>query len=167
MHIRTALPGDADAIFAVHSAAFGAEDEARLVGMLEADGDMLVSLVAELDETIIGHIAFSWMHVIADTAHWRCAGLAPLGVLPGHQRNRVGSKLVEHGLNILRAEAYAACFVLGDVDYYARFGFDPARAAPFVSSFSGVHFMALYLDTGLAIPQSGSADYAPAFGRLE
>ncbi|WP_430388693.1 GNAT family N-acetyltransferase [Blastomonas fulva] len=167
MLIRSALPADGAAIFDVHAAAFGGTDEAELVGMLEDDGDLPVSLVAEVDGEIAGHIAFSTMRVLANYKPWRCCGLAPVGVLPAYQRSGIGLALIEIGLNILRTESYQACFVLGDAGYYARFGFDPARAVPFVSPYAGPHFMALYLDSGLVIPQSGRADYAPAFARLE
>lgn len=167
MLTRTALPADACAIDAIHTAAFGGSDEARLVAQLEADGDMLISLVAEVEGQIIGHIAFSWMHVVADARHWRCASLGPVSVVPERQLTGVGSALIAAGLNILRTETYAACFVLGDTGYYSRFGFDPALARPFASPYAGPHFMALYLDSALGIPQSGSAAYAPAFGRLD
>jgi putative acetyltransferase len=75
--------------------------------------------------------------------------------------------LIELGLNMLRIEGLHACFVLGNPGYYGRFGFDAARAAPFASPYAGPHFMAVYLDRTLAIPQSGTAHHAPAFTRLE
>lgn len=167
MLVRAALPADGAAIFDVHMAAFGGPNEAELVGLLEDDGDLLVSLVAEIDGYISGHIAFSAMSVLADGVPWRCAGLAPVGVLPGLRRMGIGSALIEIGINMLRADAYQACFVLGSGSYYARFGFDQTRAAPFVSPYAGPHFMALYLDSALSIPQSGRAEYAPAFARLD
>lgn len=167
MLIRTALAADDAAIQDVHHAAFGGTAEARLVRMIEADGDLLVSLVAQAEHWVIGHIAFSAMHVIADGRHWRCAGLAPVGVLPEYQASGVGSALIEAGLAILRDERYAACFVVGHAEYYPRFGFDPALARPFASPYAGPHFMALYLDTALAVPQSGTAAYASAFDRLD
>jgi putative acetyltransferase len=136
--------------------------------MLAADGDLLVSLVAEgEDGEMTGHVAFSWMHVLANDKLWRCAALAPLGVRTDLQRGGIGCALVEAGLAWLRQYHWQAVFVLGDPGYYRRFGFDAARAAPFASPYTGPHLMALYLDSALAIPQSGSAAHACAFARLE
>lgn len=166
MLMRSGAPADAAAIDAVHEAAFGGEDEARLVRMLEADGDTLVSLVAGIEGATVGHVLFSRMQVIADGEAVAAAGLAPVGVLPAYQRLGIGSTLIREGLGRLPALGVRICFVLGHAAYYPRFGFGTGLAARFASPYAGPHFMALALDSGLSLPERGVANYAPAFSRL-
>lgn len=134
--------------------------------MLEADGDALVSLVAGIEGARVGHALFSRMVVTADGEPVAAAGLAPVGVLPAYQGLGIGSALIREGLAKLPAFGIRLCFVLGHPDYYPRFGFRVETAAPFTSPYAGPHFMALALDTRLALPERGRADYAPAFARL-
>lgn len=169
--IRAAAAGDADAIDAVIRAAFAATEfghqgEADLVRMIEADGDALVSLVAEHDGGIAGHVLFSRMDVVADGAPLAGAGLAPVSVVPGLQGQGIGDALIRAGLDALRAQDVAISFVLGHEGYYPRFGYSPDLAARFASPFAGPHLMAMMLDSGAAWPLGGLADYAPAFGRM-
>jgi putative acetyltransferase len=169
--IRAATAADADAIDAVVRAAFagtgfGHQGEADLVRVLEADGDGLVSLVAEADGVIVGHVLFSRMDVEADSAPVSAAGLAPVSVSPAQQGQGVGGKLIRAGLDALREQGAAMSFVLGDEAYYPRFGYSPDLATRFASPFAGPHFMAMMLDSGSPWPLGGRADYAPAFGRL-
>lgn len=169
--IRAARAEDADAIDAVIRAAFSAtpaghQGEGELVRMLEADGDALVSLVADGDGVIAGHVLFSRMAVEADGRAMSAAGLAPVSVVPDHQGRGIGAALIRAGLCALRDGGIAMSFVLGHADYYPRFGYSPDLAARFVSPFSGPHFMAMMLDSAAEWPQGGRADYAPAFDRL-
>lgn len=144
----------------------GHNGEADLVRALYADGDVECSLVAELDGALIGHVLFSKMAVEADGIPLRAAGLAPVAVLPGAQHKGVGAALIRNGLEQLSADRFRISFVLGHPDYYPRFGYRAELAAPFASPFAGAHFMAVHLDSGLALPQRGSAEYAPAFARM-
>jgi putative acetyltransferase len=169
--IRAATAADAEAIDSVIRAAFAGTDyghqgEAGLVRMIEADGDTLVSLVAERDGVIIGHVLFSRMDVEADGAALSGAGLAPVSVAPGSQGQGIGDALIRAGLASLRDQGVAISFVLGHESYYPRFGYSPDFAARFASPFAGPHFMAMMLDSGAAWPLGGRADYAPAFGRM-
>jgi putative acetyltransferase len=169
--IRAATAADADAIDAVVRAAFagtgfGHQGEADLVRMLEAEGDGLVSLVAEIADAVVGHVLFSRMDVEADGAAVTAAGLAPVAVLPEWQGQGIGGALIRAGLDAMRDQGVAMSFVLGDTAYYPRFGYSPELAARFVSSFAGPHLMAQMLDPGAPWPRGGRADYAPAFGRL-
>ena len=169
--IRAATAADAEAIDSVIRAAFAGTDfghqgEAGLVRMIEADGDTLVSLVAERDGVIIGHVLFSRMDVEADGAALSGAGLAPVSVAPGSQGQGIGDALIRAGLASLRDQGVAISFVLGHESYYPRFGYSPDLAARFASPFAGPHFMAMMLDSGAAWPLGGRADYAPAFGRM-
>lgn len=168
--IRAAHESDHDAIDAIHRAAFagtelGYQGEAELVRGLIADGDALVSLVATRDGVVVGHVLFSRMKVEADGAALRGVGLGPVAVLPAEQGTGVGSQLIRAGLAQLRVDGMQISFVLGHAEYYPRFGYLAALAKRFASPFAGPHFMALMLDSSVATPQSGRADYAPAFGR--
>lgn len=169
--IRPATAADAEAIDSVIRAAFAGTDfghqgEAELVRMIEADGDSLVSLVAERDSAIVGHVMFSRMDVEADGAALSGAGLAPVSVVPGNQGQGIGDALIRAGLDALREQRVAASFVLGHQTYYPRFGYSPELAARFASPFAGPHFMAMMLDSGAPWPLGGRADYAAAFGRM-
>lgn len=169
--IRAATAADADAIDRVVRAAFaqtefGDQGEAELVRMLEADGDILVSLVAERDGSVIGHALFSRMTAEADGAPLSAVGLAPVSVAPGSQGQGIGGALIRAGGDRLRADGVAIAFVLGDTGYYSRFGYSAELAARFASPFAGPHFMAMMLDSEAIWPQGGRAEYAPAFDRL-
>jgi putative acetyltransferase len=169
--IRPARAEDADTIDAVIRAAFastefGHQGEAELVRMLDADGDVMVSLVAEAGGVIAGHVLFSRMTVEADGHAIIAAGLAPVSVVPAQQGEGIGDALIRAGLDALREQGFAMSFVLGHEAYYPRFGYSSELAVRFVSPFAGPHFMAMMLDSNAPWPLGGRADYAPAFARL-
>lgn len=171
MIIRPAQNDDLDIIAALHRSAFSAspmghQGEAELVRALHADGDVVASLLAERDGEFLGHVMFSRMCVDADGKPLRAAGLAPLAIRQDQQRNGIGAALIRAGLTQLRDAGIQISFVLGHAGYYPRFGYRPDFALPYISPFSGPHFMAVHLDSGLALPQRGRADYAPAFARM-
>jgi putative acetyltransferase len=163
--IRPAEPGDAASIRAVLDAAFPTAAEADLVARLERDGDAVVSLVAVRDGEAVGHVLLSRMAVEGDGRCYRALGLGPVAVLPPLQRAGLGSELIRSALAIAEATGEELVFVLGEPDYYARFGFSARTAAPFASPYAGPFLMALALrDVGL--PEAGRADYARAFSEL-
>jgi putative acetyltransferase len=169
--IRAVMGADAEAIDTIIRAAFAGTDfghqgEAELVRMIEADGDALVSLVADRGGAVVGHVLFSRMHIEADGTTLSGAGLAPVSVVPESQGQGIGDTLIRAGLDLLREQGAAISFVLGHENYYPRFGYSPDLAARFVSPFAGPHFMAMMLDSDAAWPLGGRADYAPAFGRM-
>lgn len=169
--IRAATAADAETVDTIIRAAFagtgfGHQGEAELVRMIDADGDTLVSLVAEQGGAIVGHVLFSRMDVEADGAALPGAGLAPVSVVPGSQGQGIGDVLIRAGLDALREQGVVISFVLGHESYYPRFGYSPDLAARFASPFAGPHFMAMMLDSDAAWPLGGRADYAPAFGRM-
>ena len=129
MIIRLERPADLSAIRALIAASFAVHPhsdrtEHHIVDRLRADGALTLSLVAVQDELIVGHVAFSPVH-IADGSHgshgWY--GLGPLAVLSGYRRRGIGAALVVRGLDLLRQLDAAGCVVLGEPNYYARFGF--------------------------------------------
>lgn len=125
--IRPEEPRDMDAVYAVNELAFERPEEARLVNVLRKEADPIVSLVAELDDQIIGHILFSPVTVEgAKRTPKLMFGLAPMAVLPEFQMQGVGSLLVRTGLDACKARGCGAVVVLGHPGYYPRFGFVPA-----------------------------------------
>ena len=95
--------------------------EQFIIEALRAAGALPVSLVAELDGRVVGHVAFSPVTVSDGTEHWY--GLGPVSVLPEHQKKGVGTALICEGLSRLRALGAAGCCVVGHPGYYGRFGF--------------------------------------------
>ena len=157
--IRPERPGDEDGIRNVLADAFGRPGEAELVDRLRAEGDAAISLVAEEEGEVVGHILFSPV-----AAPFRALGLGPLAVAPARQQSGIGAALVRAGLERVRAGGWEAVFVLGDPAYYGRFGFSASAAAGFDCVHAGPHLMALALDGEL--PASGAVAYAPAFAAL-
>ncbi len=124
--IRSERPGDENAIAAVVTSAFGRPDEAGLVAALRDAGALSLSLVATYDDEIVGHIAFSPVTVSGNPQGIPVWGLAPLSLVPLHQRAGIGRMLVKAGLDQAEAMGVQAAVVLGDPAYYGRFGFVPA-----------------------------------------
>lgn len=127
--IRPETPADCPAIFAVTETAFrtaahSAGTEQFIVNALRRAGALTVSLVAELDGSVIGHVAVSPVTVSDGADGWY--GLGPISVLPQHQRSGVGSKLMRVALQALRDRGAAGCLLVGDPAYYRRFGFEAA-----------------------------------------
>jgi putative acetyltransferase len=125
--VRKEQPGDAAAIAALTTAAFAEKDysfgnEAEIIDRLRGSGDLAISLVAvNMDDAVIGHIAFSPVTISDGTQGWY--GLGPMSVIPLKQRAGIGSMLVEAGLEELRRIGAKGCVVLGGRDFYSRFGF--------------------------------------------
>ncbi|WP_326565915.1 N-acetyltransferase [Amycolatopsis rhabdoformis] len=175
MIIRRATTADADAIRAVHSAAFAGHNppgmaavpEARLVDELRQDGDLIpeLSLVAEKDGAVVGHACCS--PAVLGDEKTVAVGFGPLGVLPAHQRSGAGSALVHATLGAADALGYGVVVLLGDPAYYSRFGFtraDELGITPPVAEWAP-HFQARTLAAYRA-ESRGAFRYAPAFERL-
>ncbi|MCB1957636.1 MAG: N-acetyltransferase [Rhodocyclaceae bacterium] len=131
--LRQASDDDAAAIDALHCAAFGPDEGPRIahlaVQLLDADTSPPTrSLVALSGGMLIGHVAFSPVWCADDTG-WFGYLLAPLGVMPGHQKAGIGARLVEYGIQRLAQAGVGAILVYGDPAYYGRFGFRGDLAA--------------------------------------
>lgn len=164
LNIREEKPEDRAAIQRVHREAFGQEDEARLVDALRDGGYVRVSLVADSDPGIVGHILFSDLPIVTATGTAAAVSLAPVAVLPGSQRSGIGSQLIRRGLDVCRERGHRIVVVLGRAAYYPRFGFSAELARPLRSPFSGEHWMALELTPGALQGVSGTVKYPPPFG---
>ncbi len=123
MVIRSERPNDKDGIRSIHCKAFETETEANLVDALRTSGIPLISLVAEEDDVIVGHILFSPVSLAGSEHAPSIAGLAPMAVLPEWQRKGIGSLLVEEGLKKCKEGGYEAVVLVGHPEYYPRFGF--------------------------------------------
>lgn len=158
------MSGDEAAIYALTQSAFKAMpfsngSEGPIIDQLRKDGDLTVSLVAIEDAQIIGHITFSPVTINKLKAQW--FGLGPVAVMPNFQRKGVGTLLINEGLNIIKQAGATGCALIGDPNYYKRFGF---------RSDGNLH----YGDTPLQIVQwlsfgeekaKGTLSFAPAFER--
>lgn len=133
--IRYATADDRAAIAAVVAGAFGRPDEARLVERLRADDDVMFELVAETDGAVSGHILFSRLWADRDDLY---AALAPVSVTPSRQRAGLGAALVKAGLESARQFGAVGVLVLGDPEYYGRFGFAAETAAQVKAPFQGM-----------------------------
>ena len=112
----------------VNQNAFGRNQEADLVDKLRKRGVLTVSLVAVLDNTIIGHIAFSPVEIASEKSGFVALTLAPVAVLPAHQNKGIGSKLVTAGLQECHRLGHEIVVLAGHPNYYPRFGFVRAYA---------------------------------------
>jgi putative acetyltransferase len=155
---------DREQVRSVNESAFGRCDEADLIAGLRAEGVILLSLVAESNSQIVGHILFSRMSIETAQGSVAAVSLAPMAVLPSHQRQQVGSCLVRQGLSELRNRGEAIVIVLGHKDYYPRFGFASETARHLVSPFPSDVFMALELSDGTLTNVRGAVKYPAAFG---
>jgi putative acetyltransferase len=163
--IREEQPGDADAVRAVNRHAFGQEQEGRIVDALRANGAVLLSLVATSRDRIVGHIMYSPASIGAVAG----AALGPMAVLPEHQRQGVGSRLVEAGNRMLQQTGCPFIVVVGHPRFYPRFGFEPARAFGITCEWDvpdGV-FMVLMLDGETMQTVRGRADYRHEFSSAD
>ncbi len=162
--VRDEKPCDRERVRRVNEAAFGRSDEADLVERLQVEGAVLLSLVAESDGQIIGHILFSRMTVETGQGSVAAVSLAPMAVLPGYQGRQVGSQMVRLGLTRLRDRGERIVIVLGHEHYYPRFGFSSAKARCLASPFPPEAFMALELFDGALEGVRGAVRYPAAFG---
>jgi len=124
--IRREAYGDEDAISEVTIAAFSSlqvsnHTEQFIIKALRAANSLAVSLVAEVEGRVIGHIAFSPLTISDGTQNWY--GLGPVSVLPGYQQQGIGKALIQEGLSRLKAIGAQGCCLVGHPDYYTRFGF--------------------------------------------
>lgn len=163
MNVRPDTTTDHEAVRHLNRAAFGKEGEGRLVEELRAGGYARLSLVAEDDGHVIGHILFSELPIHTPGGVVNALALAPLAVLPDRQRQGVGSALVQEGLRLAKQQGHRIVVVLGHVGYYPRFGFSRVLAEPLASPYSGPALMALELVPGALKGVSGDLKYPPPF----
>ena len=168
VRIRDEAPGDLSAVHSLHEQAFETKAEAELVDLLRARGKAVISLVAERDREIVGHMLFSPLSIEPPAPGWKALGLAPLAVIPRLQRQGIGSKLVKSGLQHCRMLGIDLVFVLGHPHYYPKFGFRPASTFGFENEYQADQaFMLIEINPGVSVRYQGLVKYAPEFNELD
>jgi putative acetyltransferase len=161
--IRPERSEDVAGIDALLRAAFPGAAEADLVKRLRADGDLALSLVAAVNGAVIGQVGFVPIAMEPDL-DYRIWGLAPLSVLPQRQGQGIGSALTEAGLDAAEDAGVGLVLVLGDQNYYGRFGFDTMLVEAIEVAWAGPYFAGLSLID--IAPPRGKATYPAAFADL-
>jgi putative acetyltransferase len=161
IHIRESTLSDTAAICAMVERAFGGAAEAELVAALLDDSVATLSLVAEENGVIVGHVLLSGLE-----GSGSAMALAPLAVEPGRQKKGIGSALVRAALAEARQRGRCAIFVLGDPGYYGRFGFRSDLAEGADVPWRGPAFMAIELVPGALEGFKGKLVYAAPFAAL-
>ena len=163
--IRAEKSSDSNAIRNLITEVFGqtygsGEAEAALVAQLRQKPEYgpIISLVAEIEGVVIGHVFFSSVRLVNHPDIAACA-LAPLGVYRQHQNQGIGSQLVQKGLTECAHQGYRAAFVQGSLKYYPRFGFMPIGGTHLHTVFKSDHDMAMEFESGLLDKLSGLVDY--------
>jgi putative acetyltransferase len=164
MEIREERPGDIPAIRDLNKRAFEQDQEANIVDALRSSGAASLSLVAVFNDRVVGHIMYS----PAEVGQLTGAGLGPMAVLPEHQRQGIGRKLIEAGNRQLKGAGCPFIVVVGHADYYPRFGFRPARPFGMTCEWDVPDnvFLLLVLDPGKMQGVSGMVKYRHEFSTV-
>lgn len=136
IQVRQASDADGQEIKNVVIEAFGPGDGPEIVGLItdllgDPTAQPLVSLVATVEEQIVGHILFTTVHIQPAQRSVVAAILAPLAVLPAYQNQGIGGLLINTGLQTFKSAGGELVFVLGYPTYYSKYGFFPARTRGF------------------------------------
>ncbi|HEU5140061.1 MAG TPA: N-acetyltransferase [Bacillales bacterium] len=167
VQIRTEIGTDRKAVKEIHTLAFEQENEARLVDAIRESNHFIpeLSLVAESEGEIVGHILFSRVFLETREQVVEILALAPMAVKPEYQNLGIGSRLVEEGLRACRETEFSVVAVLGHPEFYPRFGFVPARPQGLLPPFDVADevFMVSELRPNKLVTIQGKVAYPPAF----
>jgi putative acetyltransferase len=168
MNIRKEQPSDIEKIWEVNSEAFETEAEANLVNALRSSGCDYISLVAEAENKIVGHILFTPVELTDDENKLKLMGLGPMAVLRKYQNKGIGSELVKAGLEHCQSLGYDAVVVLGHPNFYPRFDFVPSAKYGIKSEYDVPDevFMILELVPESLNNHSGIIKYHEAFNSI-
>ncbi len=141
MKIRSEKESDINQITEIHNQAFTGPDEGKIVESLRKNKNLTISLVCEINGKPTGHIAYS--PIRNKNEEIIGVGLAPVAVLPALQNQGIGSQLIEQGNKEAFYMGFNKIFVLGDPEYYSRFGFVSAKEYNYYCEYDpeGNHFM--------------------------
>ncbi len=152
----------------INEAAFGDSLAADLIDALRSNKKVDLSLVAEVNNELVGHIMFSPVIVEGAMSSKRRTALAPVAVIPEQQRTGVGTALINEGLKKCKTMGIDYVILLGHKTYYPRFGFKPMKNHGLSSSYGdGEHVMIRELTEGVVNTLSGKICYQPEFEESE
>jgi len=167
LRVRPETEKDLEAITTIHNMAFGQPNEAVLVEKLRRTPAFIpeLSLVAEFDRIVIGHVLFYPVVIISGDNEHQTLSLAPIGVMPKSQNQGIGSALIRNGLLRATHHGHTSVIVLGHPQYYPRFGFIPASTWGIKLPFDAPDnaFLALELVDGALENRGGSVRYPDQF----
>lgn len=166
--VRKEIEGDESAVRRVNELAFGGTSEAVLVDALRKNPQPHISLVAELDGEVVGHIFFSPVRIESDSTSFTALGLAPMAVLPELQNRGIGSELVRQGLKACFEMNEKVVLVLGHPEFYPRFGFVPAKSKGLSCEYPVPDevFMVAELEEGALSERVGLVKYSSEFNNV-
>lgn len=167
MLIRNEEEKDFSAVHALNASVFESPVEANLVDVLRKQARPFVSLVAEDNNTVVGHIMLSPVSLSGHPG-LKIMSLAPMAVAPAHQNKGVGSALVRTGLERCKELGFGAVVVLGHPGYYPRFGFSPSARFGIGCEYEAPEeaFMVVALQPGYLHGKTGTINYHAAFKNL-
>jgi putative acetyltransferase len=157
---------DIPSVRILNERAFEQSAEADIVDKLRHACPEMLSFVAEDESHVVGHILFTPAAIKSGKRVIQGMALAPMAVLPERQREGIGTKLVEHGLNVLQERSCPFVIVLGHPDYYPRFGFELASRHSIACQWEGVPdeaFMIIIFDEIVMEGVAGVARYRDEF----
>lgn len=163
--IRAETAADVEAVRRVNELAFGRPAEANLVDALRSNVQPIISLVAILDDQVVGHILFSPVTIESEAEAFVAMGLAPVAVRPEYQNRGVGAALIRSGLAECRRLGHEIVIVLGHPAYYPRFGFVIASTLGIRCEFDvpDEAYMVAELTPGALRGRRGVVHYRPEF----
>jgi putative acetyltransferase len=126
--VRKEQSADIRAIDVVHMSAFEGEDEVGLIDSLRKSSSFVpdLSLVAEFNNRIVGHVLLTKVTLQHGAKGSEILALAPMAVVPSQSHRGIGGELVKAAVDVARKQGYSAIVVVGQPDYYQKFGFEPA-----------------------------------------
>lgn len=170
IEIRQEEACDFPAVYEINLKAFNRKEEARLADRLRLGDGFIpeLSLVATVEDKIVGHILFTKISIIDEDRSHDSLALAPMAVSPDMQGKGIGEQLVRYGLDKARELGYQSVIVLGHTEYYPRFGFVPTSKWNIRPPFNvpADVFMAKELIDGSLSNVKGLVKYAKEFGEI-
>ncbi len=165
--IRQELKEDHTRIKEINDQAFEQEDEGKLVDKLRKKDQFIpeLSLVAEVDKTVVGHILFYPGKINSANQKYTTLSLGPMSVLPEYQKKGIGGRLINEGLKLAKDLGFRSVIVVGHPEYYPKFGFTKASKWSIKVPFKVPNevFMALEIVEGELQDKPGIIEYPAEF----
>lgn len=164
--VRKEEEKDYPRVYEINKLAFEQENESKLIEKIRKGNNFIpeLSIVAEVDNQIVGHILFSKIQIVGDSVYETLA-LGPMAVIPQFQKQGIGSLLIRKGIETAKELGFDSIIVLGHKEYYPKFGFQPASKWKIKCPFDAPDevFMAIELVKGALEGKSGVVRYPDEF----